>query len=53
MPSPSPDFVASLIKRLGSEEKAFEYLGNWSMAIQNGENPPPIPTITRSYRRQG
>jgi hypothetical protein len=44
MPSPTPAFVASLIRRLGSEEKALEYLGRWSEAILMGQPIPRIPT---------
>jgi len=41
MPSPTPECIEELIQKLGSEEKAFEYLGRWSMAIQDCtlENP--------------
>jgi hypothetical protein len=41
MPSPTPEFIEELIQKFGSEEKAFEYLGRWSMAIQDctPENP--------------
>ena len=46
MPSPTPAFVASLIKRLG-EEGAIEYLGRWSNAILDGEKPPAIPRSKR------
>ena len=42
MPSPSPAFVASLVKRLG-REGAIEYLGRWSDAILSAEPVPPIP----------
>jgi hypothetical protein len=46
MPSPTPAFVASLIKRLG-EEGAIEYLGRWSNAILDGEKPPAVPRSKR------
>ena len=46
MPSPTPAFVASLIKRLG-EDGAIEYLGRWSNAILNGEKPPAVPRSKR------
>jgi hypothetical protein len=52
MPSPSPGFVARLVKRLG-EKRAIEYLGKWSDAILSGEPVPPIPTVPRSQRGQG
>jgi hypothetical protein len=46
MPSPTPAFVASLIKRLG-EKGAIKYLGSWSMAIQDCKPIPPIPPSCR------
>ena len=46
MPSPTPAFVASLIKLLG-EKGAIEYLGRWSNAIIDGENPPAVPRSKR------
>jgi len=48
MPSPTPAFVASLIKRLG-EDGAIEYLGRWSAAILDCQ---PIPAVPRSKRGQ-
>ena len=50
MPSPTPAFVASLIKRLG-EEGAIEYLGRWSNAILDGEQPPAAPISRQTSRR--
>ena len=46
MPSPTPAFIASLVKRLG-EEGAIEYLGRWSNAILDCQPIPPVPRSKR------
>ena len=46
MPSPTPAFIGSLVKRLG-EEQALKYLGRWSEAILMGEPVPRVPARKR------
>ena len=43
MPTPTPEFIEELIRKLGAEEKALEYLGRWSEAILDGEPVPDLP----------
>jgi hypothetical protein len=43
MPSPSPQMFQTLVKRLGSEEAALQWLGHWSQQILDGKPAPKMP----------
>jgi hypothetical protein len=46
MPTPTPEFFEKLIRTLGSEEKALEYLGRWSEAILDPTLPDEDEVLT-------
>ena len=42
MPSPTPELIEALVARVG-EPAALRWLGEWSMALLEGRQPPRMP----------